>query len=328
MSTATWYRAHRRRSTRADLTRCCTPARVHRDTREQAIAGAVLAVSRRARVPPIGGLPVGHSPTRRRSGRGDRHAPDTQPRHSGRARASSTGPQGPQTGAEAAHPDDATCCGCCATSVPSTPQRCQPRSVTSSPLGSRHPSHFGRRLTATPVEVVMACRRSGPRSRNGCIDGKPVDSVLEPAMRKLFTRYRLPPYEFHARDRGLRRRLPHHRHTDRSRVRRMGVPRQDASPAGGRRHPRRPLGRARLHLRALHLPPDRAPAGQAGAPNRRGHAPVGARQIWARQLLGFETSPHPDGRVRTPPPRCDGGATCYFGGMRMPPSTRMVSALR
>ena len=30
------------------------------------------------------------------------------------------------------------------------------------------------------------------------IDGKPVDSKLESAMRRLFEHYRLPPYEFHA----------------------------------------------------------------------------------------------------------------------------------
>ena len=63
---------------------------------------------------------------------------------------------------------------------------------------------------ASPVALRNAIDRHSRRGRHGVpafraaleewlIDGKPVDSVLEPAMRKLFERYRLPPYEFHAR---------------------------------------------------------------------------------------------------------------------------------
>ena len=63
---------------------------------------------------------------------------------------------------------------------------------------------------ASPVALRNAIDRHSRRGRHGVpafraaleewlIDGRPVDSVLEPAMRKLFERYRLPPYEFHAR---------------------------------------------------------------------------------------------------------------------------------
>ena len=91
---------------------------------------------------------------------------------------------------------------------------------------------------ASPVALRQAIDRHSRRGRHGVpafraaleewvIDGKPVDSVLEPAMRRLFERYRLPPYEFHARIARSRGRLPHRRHADRARVRRLGVPRQD-----------------------------------------------------------------------------------------------------
>lgn len=67
---------------------------------------------------------------------------------------------------------------------------------------------------ASPVALRGAIDRHSRRGRHGVpafrealeewlIDGKPVDSVLEPAMRKLFERYRLPPYEFHARIAGF-----------------------------------------------------------------------------------------------------------------------------
>ena len=52
------------------------------------------------------------------------------------------------------------------------------------------------------------------------LDGKPVDSVLEPAMRRL-SRHRLPPAEFHPRDRRLRGRLQDHRQPAHPGMRRM-----------------------------------------------------------------------------------------------------------
>jgi very-short-patch-repair endonuclease len=62
---------------------------------------------------------------------------------------------------------------------------------------------------ASPVALRHAIDRHSRRGRHGVpafraaledwlIDGKPVDSVLEDAMRRLFERYRLPPFEFHA----------------------------------------------------------------------------------------------------------------------------------
>ena len=67
---------------------------------------------------------------------------------------------------------------------------------------------------ASPVALRAAIDRHSRRGRHGVpafrvaleewlIDGKPVDSVLEPTMRKLFTTYGLPQYEFHARIAGF-----------------------------------------------------------------------------------------------------------------------------
>ncbi len=67
---------------------------------------------------------------------------------------------------------------------------------------------------ASPVALRQAIDRHSRRGRHGVpafraaleewvIDGKPVDSVLEPAMRRLFVRHRLPPVEFHPRIGGL-----------------------------------------------------------------------------------------------------------------------------
>ena len=67
---------------------------------------------------------------------------------------------------------------------------------------------------ASPVALRRAIDRHSRRGRHGVpafrraleewvIDGKPVDSVLEPAMRRLFERFRLPPFEFHARIAGF-----------------------------------------------------------------------------------------------------------------------------
>jgi very-short-patch-repair endonuclease len=67
---------------------------------------------------------------------------------------------------------------------------------------------------ASPVALRRAIDRHSRRGRHGVpafraaleewvIDGLPADSVLEVAMRRLFERYRLPPFEFHARIAGL-----------------------------------------------------------------------------------------------------------------------------
>ncbi len=61
---------------------------------------------------------------------------------------------------------------------------------------------------ASPAALEAAIRRHGRRGRPGVpalrdalddwvLDGKPVDSVLEPAMRRLLDSHRLPPAEFH-----------------------------------------------------------------------------------------------------------------------------------
>ena len=73
------------------------------------------------------------------------------------------------------------------------------------------PAAVGHVITnglASPVALRRAVIRHSRRGRAGVpalrdaldewvIDGKPVDSVLEPAMRKLVTTYKLPPVEFH-----------------------------------------------------------------------------------------------------------------------------------
>ncbi len=62
---------------------------------------------------------------------------------------------------------------------------------------------------ASPASLRQALERHARRGRAGVvalrdalddwvIDGKPVDSVLEPAMHRLLRRHRLPPAEFHA----------------------------------------------------------------------------------------------------------------------------------
>jgi hypothetical protein len=63
---------------------------------------------------------------------------------------------------------------------------------------------------ASPAALAAAIRRHGRRGRPGVpalrdaldewvLDGKPVDSVLEPAMQRLLARFGLPPAEFHPR---------------------------------------------------------------------------------------------------------------------------------
>ncbi|MET0144219.1 MAG: DUF559 domain-containing protein, partial [Ilumatobacteraceae bacterium] len=79
------------------------------------------------------------------------------------------------------------------------------------------PSAVGHVITArlaSPVALRTAIDRHARRGRHGVpafrdaldewlIDGRPVDSVLETAMARLFERYRLPPFEFHPRIAGM-----------------------------------------------------------------------------------------------------------------------------
>ena len=74
--------------------------------------------------------------------------------------------------------------------------------------------HVVSNRLASPVALRRAIDRHARRGRHGVpafraaleewlIDGRPVDSVLEAAMAKLFETYRLPPFEFHARVAGV-----------------------------------------------------------------------------------------------------------------------------
>jgi very-short-patch-repair endonuclease len=69
--------------------------------------------------------------------------------------------------------------------------------------------HVVTTALVSPVALGAAIRRHGRRGRPGVpalrealgdwvLDGKPVDSVLEPAMRRLLDHHRLPPVQFHA----------------------------------------------------------------------------------------------------------------------------------
>ncbi len=69
--------------------------------------------------------------------------------------------------------------------------------------------HVVTNRLASPVALQRAIDRHSRRGRHGVpafrealaewlIDGKPVDSLLEPAMRRLFQAHRLPRYKFHA----------------------------------------------------------------------------------------------------------------------------------
>ena len=69
--------------------------------------------------------------------------------------------------------------------------------------------HVVTTALASPAALEAAIRRHGRRGRPGVpalrdalgdwvLDGKPVDSVLEPAMARLLARHGLPPAEFHA----------------------------------------------------------------------------------------------------------------------------------
>jgi very-short-patch-repair endonuclease len=69
--------------------------------------------------------------------------------------------------------------------------------------------HVVTTALASPAALEAAIRRHGRRGRPGVpalrealgdwvLDGKPVDSVLEPAMARLLTEHGLPPAEFHA----------------------------------------------------------------------------------------------------------------------------------
>ena len=89
---------------------------------------------------------------------------------------------------------------------------------------------------ASPVALRTAVDVHARRGRHGVpafrdaldewvIDGKPVDSVLEPAMRALVASYGLPPVEFHAVVDGYEVDFWVVDTSDRARVRRLGHPR-------------------------------------------------------------------------------------------------------
>jgi very-short-patch-repair endonuclease len=82
------------------------------------------------------------------------------------------------------------------------------------PAVSAAVGHVVSSRLASPVALRRAIDRHSRRGRHGVpafrealeewvIDGQPADSILEVAMRRLFERHCLPPFEFHARIAGL-----------------------------------------------------------------------------------------------------------------------------
>ena len=160
------------------------------------------------------------------------------------------------------------------------------------------------------------------------IDGRPVDSVLETAMRKLFERYDLPPYEFHARIAGFE--------VDFWIIGTPIVLECDGWEFHAKTRAQQEADAARdAHLAehghvtaALHVPPDRPPARRAGPADPRHHPAVGPGPRTGRARsrdLGRSAPRTPFETIRA---QMSGRGGRHFGGMRMPPSTRIVSALR
>ncbi len=193
---------------------------------------------------------------------------------------------------------------------------------------------------ASPVALRNAIDRHSRRGRHGVpafraaleewlIDGRPVDSVLEPAMRKLFERYRLPPYEFHARIAGYE--------VDFWIVGTPVVLECDGWEFHAKTRAQQAADAARdadlsehgyVTVRFTYHQIVRRPAEQA----RRILGivrPLGASARSGRAAPRNRDRARPDSDLRPSAPRCRRGATGgHFGGMRMPPSTRIVSALR
>ena len=138
-----------------------------------------------------------------------------------------------------------------------------------------------------PGAAATVSRRSAAALEEWVIDGKPVDSVLETAMRRLFVRHRLPAVRVPSAHRRSRGRLPHRRHADRARVRWLGVPRQDAGSAGTRCRPRRSPHRARPHLRCA-SPTTKSSASTPNRPAISGRSSTAGRPNWARQARRSE----------------------------------------
>ena len=184
----------------------------------------------------------GASPPGRRPDRGDRRRSQPQPRHRRRRRAPTARPQGPRAGAALDDPRPRTSSACCATSAPSIGPPCRRPSVTCCRPGSPRRRPCARRSTATPGAAATACRRS-EALEEWLIEGRPADSVLELAMRRLFETYGLPPFEFHAIVAGFEVDFRIVGTPIVLGVRRLGVPRQVPGPAV-------PGRRARRHLAA------------------------------------------------------------------------------
>ena len=277
---------------------------------------AVLRVAGLARVASFGGPPLGHHhdraddpvdvivPTRTRS-------LDLR----WRDRASATGSEGPQARAQGQHPRRRTCCGCSATSAPST------RAAVPAAVG-----HVVTARLASPVALRKAIDRHSRRGRHGVpafraaleewvIDGRPVDSVLEPAMRRLFAT--LPAS-------ALRVPRPHRRDT--SSTSGSSARRSSSSATDGSSTPRRGPSSDADAARDAHL----AEHGyisvrftyhqivRRSRPSRRdgssGSSAVGRRtSIWAPQDLGIRDPPRPEGDLRLLRAQMDGARRVTSG---------------
>ena len=286
------------------------------------------AVTGLAGVAPFGGLPVGHSAAGRRPGRAHRAAAHPQPELAGRDRAPAARPQGPAAGAAGQHPAPPTCCGSSAISAPSTRRRCRPRSGTSSPLGWRRRSRCAGRSTATPDGAGTARRRSGTRWRSG-------SSTASPSTACSSRRCGSSSSSIGSRPTSSTPASPASRSTSGSSARRSSSSATGGSstpvPASSSRSTPHATPTSRSTATSRCASPTTRSSGDP--PSRRNGSVAVLPALGPRPRSGRGGSrkwdaPRPEGDLRRSAPRCPRARRVYFGGMRMPPSTRIVSALR
>ena len=165
---------------------------------------------------------------------------------------------------------------------------------------------------ASPVALRTAVDVHARRGRHGVpafrdalddwvLDGKPVDSVLEPAMRRLVAEYDLPPVEFHPIIRGYE--------VDFWIIDSPIVLECDGWETHGRNQVQFERDRVRdgeltamrLHHRALHVPPaSRGTPAREADRIRRVVRTVGARTFWAADRLRNPRRIPPRARCRRP----------------------------
>ena len=204
--------------------------------------------------------------------------------------------------------------------VPATAVRPRRRRRSSAAASTSWPTAAGHAIDRTRGR--HGCRRSHARGWHRRQAGR--RSSRRCAVRATG----LPPYEFHARIAGYEVDFCIVGHADRARVRRVAsstprpAPSRRPTPPRVRR-PRPSTATSRCGSRYHQIVRD---------PPRQAHRILGIVRRWApldlgARVLGSETSA-PRSRCETIRAQMSRARRGYFGGMRMPPSTRIVSALR